>query len=72
VEQLGKALEEAQRHVDSQSDDVDKLRQAEEELTQAAHAMAEELYRATGAPGEQQGGEPGVVDADFEEHPPHA
>jgi hypothetical protein len=77
TDHLTRALDEAQRLGDAHSDDLEALKSAEQALMQASHKMAEELYRPAGGPqggGGQQGGgggaEPGVVDAEYEEHLP--
>jgi molecular chaperone DnaK len=60
-----------------EADDVSRIRQAFEALTQASHKLAEEMYKKAGAGGGQAGPgagpsgssarDEGVVDADFEE-----
>jgi molecular chaperone DnaK len=77
IDELDRAIAEAQRLVDARSDDADALARAETALTEASHRMAEELYRSTGGPGgggtpEGGGGaqQPGVVDAEYHETPP--
>ncbi len=68
------ALAEAKEKLDS--GDLDAMKAAEERLTKAAHAMAEQLYKNTQASGEETTGEkpqdgPGddedVVDAEYTE-----
>jgi molecular chaperone DnaK len=76
AERVERALSEAQPLVESRSEDSEGLRRAEKELTDAAHAMAEALYRAPAEepqqpepPREEREG-PRTIDADFEEKPP--
>ncbi len=71
------ALAEAKEAL--KAEDVGRIRSAFENLTQASHKLAEEMYKKTAAEGGQDqaaagggtagggGGDEGVVDADFEE-----
>ena len=58
------------------STDMDRIKQATDNLTKTSHHLAETLYKKTSqsAPGQEQGGAPGgqkrdddVVDAEFED-----
>ncbi len=70
------ALAEAKEAL--KADDIGRIRSAFENLTQASHKLAEEMYKRTAAEGGQEqaaagggaaggGSDEGVVDADFEE-----
>ena len=49
IDDVTRALDDAQKLLDARSDDSEGLRGAETRVTEAAHRMAEELYKA--APG---------------------
>ncbi len=66
------AVAEARKHLESQ--DLDELKKATEQLTQASNKMAEELYKTSGPqqPGAGKPGEPGkekrdedIIDAEY-------
>jgi molecular chaperone DnaK len=65
------AIQQAQALVDARSEDEAALQSAESELTQAAHAMSEQLYRSAGAqPPPAAGGRSGPqepIEGEFEE-----
>jgi molecular chaperone DnaK len=74
---LDTAIENAKKVLEGQSDDIDALNKAIEELTSASHKLSEEMYRKVAEQAQQSGDikggaskhddDDGVVDADFEE-----
>ncbi len=78
---INDALEKCKNLKDT-TDNADELKKAVEELTQASHKLAEEIYKTNAAGAEQAGAQPGggqtasseggaekedVVEAEFEE-----